>query len=133
MIPPLQPISVTSATMALTKAHAHTELYLNRAGGIAFTLPAPDVGLKYRFIIGTAPTTDCTISTAGGADIIVLEVNELEVDTSDDGPYDDNADVVTFKANVAVVGDFLDFHCDGTKWYARGQTNADGGITSGTT
>lgn len=129
----MQPISVTSATFTLTKAHAFTELYLNRAGGIAFTLPAPDVGIKYRFIIGTSPTSSCTISSNGGADIIVLSVNELETDTTEDGPYDDNADVVTFVANVALIGDFLDFHCDGTKWYARGQTNADGAITSGTT
>lgn len=129
----MQPISVTTATFTLTKDHSMTELYLNRAGGIAFTLPAPAVGIKYRFIVGTSPTSDCTISTSGGSDIIVLEVNELEVDTGDDGPYDTDADVVTFKANVAVLGDFLDMHCDGTKWYARGSTNADGGITSGTT
>lgn len=129
----MQPISVTSATFTITKAHNGVDFYLNRAGGIAFTLPEPNAGLKFRFIIGTSPTTDCTISTNGGADIIVLEVNELEVDTGDDGPYDTDADVVTFKANVAVLGDYLDFHCDGTKWYARGQTNADGGVTSGTT
>lgn len=129
----MQPISVTTSTFTLTKAHSMADIYLNRAGGIAFTLPAPDVGIKYRFIIGTSPTSDCTISSSGGADIIVLSVNELETDTGDDGPYDDNADVVTFKANVALIGDFLDFHCDGTKWYARGQTNADGAITSGTT
>ncbi len=129
----LEPISVTSATFTLTKDHAGTEIFLNRAGGIAFTLPAPDAGLKFKFIVGTAPTTNCTISTSGGDNIIVLGVNELEVDTSDDGPYDNDADVVTFIANVAVVGDFLDLYCDGTKWYGRGQTNADGGITSGTT
>jgi hypothetical protein len=129
----MEPISVTSATFALSKAHSGTEIFLNRAGGIAFTLPVPDAGLRYRFIIGTAPTSDCTIASNGGADIIVLGVNELEVDTGDDGPYDDNADLVSFKANVAVVGDFLDLYCDGTKWYGRGQTNADGGVTSATT
>jgi hypothetical protein len=128
-----EPISVTAATFAITAAHHNATFYLNRAGGIAFTLPAPDGGLAFKFVIGTAPTTDCTISSNGGADIIVLGVNELEVDTGDDGPYDDNADVVTFKANVAIVGDFLDFTCDGTKWYVRGQTNADGGVTSATT
>lgn len=129
----MEPISVTTATFTLTKAHSNTDIYLNRAGGIAFTLPAPDGGLEYNFIIGTAPTTDCTISSNGGSDIIVLSVNELETDSGDDGPYDDNADVVTFKANVAVVGDFISFRCDGTKWYGRGQTNADGAVTSGTT
>lgn len=130
----LEPISITSATFSLTKDHlAGGEIFLNRAGGIAMTLPAPDAGLSARIIVGTSPTTDCTISSAGGADIIVVSVNELETDTGDDGPYDDNADVVTFKANVALVGDFLVVSCDGTKWYMQGQTNADGAITTGTT
>lgn len=128
-----EPISVTSATFTLTKAHAGTMIVLNRAAGIAFTLPAVDAGLSFKFVVGTSPTTNCTISTSGGADIIVLEVNELEVDTGDDGPYDINADVVTFIANVAVQGDWLEMTCDGTYWYAKGNTNADGGITSGTT
>ena len=129
----LEPISLTAATATLTKDHAGCEVFLNRAAGITVTLPAPDAGLRYRFIVGTAPTTAYTINTDAGANIIVLGVNELEVDTSDDGPYDNDADIVTFVANVAVVGDFLDLYCDGTKWYGRGQTNADGGITSGTT
>jgi len=129
----MEPISVTTATFTVQKAHSHAQIYLNRAAGIALTLPAPDGGLEYEFIVGTAPTTDCTVSTFGGADIIVIGVNELEVDTSDDGPYDDNADVVTFKANVAIVGDFIKLKSDGTKWYGVGQTNADGAITTGTT
>lgn len=130
-----EPISVTTATFAVTKAHAGAQLFLNRAGGIAFTLPSPTnlKGSRFQFIIGTSPTTDCTISSYNGDNIIVLSVNELETDSTEDGPSDDNADVVTFKANVALIGDFLDFYCDGTKWYARGQTIADGAITSGTT
>lgn len=129
----LEPISLTAATATLTKDHAGAEIFLNRAGGITVTLPEPDAGLRFRFIVGTAPTTAYTINTAGGNNIIVVGVNELEVDTSDDGPYDNDADIVSFVANVAVVGDYLDLTCDGTKWYGRGQTNADGGITSGTT
>lgn len=129
----MEPISVTAATFTVTKAHSHSQIYLNRAAGIALTLPAPDGGLEYEFIIGTAPTSNCTISTNGGANIIVIGVNELEVDTGDDGPSDDNADVVTFIANVALVGDFIKLKSDGTKWYGYGQTAADGGITTGTT
>lgn len=129
----MEPISVTAATFAVTKAHSHAQIYLNRAGGITVTLPAPDGGLEYEFIVGTAPTTAYTVNTFGGADIIVIGVNELEVDTSDDGPRDDNADIVSFVANVALVGDFIKLKSDGTKWYGYGQTAADGGITTGTT
>jgi hypothetical protein len=131
----IEPISVTSATITLTKNHmAGGEIYLNRAAGIALTLPAPDAGLSARFIVGTAPATgDYVIGTNGSANIIVIGVNELEVDTNDDGPYDADADAVTLVQAVAVVGDYLDFRCDGTKWYVEGQTNADGGVTTATT
>ena len=30
-------------------------------------------------------------------------------------------------------GHSVTFECDGTLWYARGQTRADGGVTSATT
>lgn len=132
-MPMLKPITVTTSTFALTRDHYGATIYLARAGGIAFTLPAPDVQARFKFVIKTSPTSNCTISTNGGADIIVLSVNELETDTTEDGPSDDNADVVTFIANVALKGDHIDFTCDGTNWYAIGQTVADGAVTSGTT
>lgn len=129
----MQPISVTSATFTLTDAHAGTMIVLNRAGGVTMTLPAPSAGLEFYFVVGTAPTTAYTIASASSANIIVLGVNELEVDTADDGPYSAVGDLVSFVANVAVVGDFIKLTSDGTKWYGHGQTNADGGITIGST
>lgn len=132
-MPNYKPISVTTATFSITKYHSGSTFFLNRAGGIAFTLPAPANGLNFKFKIATAPTSDCTISSNGGANIIFVSVNELETDTTEDGPSDDDADVVTFKANVALKGDSLDFDCDGTSWYCRGQVIADGAVTSGTT
>ncbi len=129
----MEPISVTAATMTLTKAHASTLIVLNRAGGIGLTLPAPDGGLKYKFVVGTAPTTAYTIATASSANIIKGGINELEVDTSDDGPYSAVGDLFSFVANIAVVGDWADFESDGTSWFVTGQTNADGGVTIGST
>jgi len=73
------------------------------------------------------------IVTNGGADIIIGGINELEVDTGDDGPYDANADTVNLVASVAVVGDWIEMVSDGTSWYMTGQTNADGGVTTSTT
>jgi len=128
-----KPISITTATFQIRKGHHDTTFMLNRAGGIAITLPALTAGMRFKTIIGTAPTSDCTISSSGGADVIVVSVNELETDTTEDGPSDDNADVVTFKANVALKGDSLTWECDGSFWYAIGQVVADGAITSGTT
>jgi len=58
----------------------------------------------------------------------------LEVDTADDGPYDDNADTVNLlDSPAAAVGDYLSCVSDGTLWYCTGQTNLDGVVTSSTT
>ena len=55
--------------------------------------------------------------------------DENEVDTDDDGPYNAAHTTITFADGVAVAGDYVELLCDGTNWYATGQTNADGGIT----
>ncbi len=120
--------TVTAANV-ITAAGSGKTFFLGLAGGFASTLPAPAAGLKYRFVVSVAPTTAYTIVTNGSANIIKGGINELEVDTGDDGPYDNDADTLTFVANVAVVGDWVDFESDGTSWFIRGQTNADGGIT----
>lgn len=107
--------------------------FLALAGGFTVTLPAPALGLELEFIVSVAPTTAYIIATDSGDDVIVAGIAELEVDTSNDGPYDDNADAFNFVASVAVVGDRVKFISDGTKWYGIGQTNADGGVTMSTT
>lgn len=125
----MQPISVSTATFALNRGHAGTDIILNRAGGIALTLPAPEAGLEFRFVVGTAPTTSCTVATAGGANVLAVGINELEVDTGDDGPYLADGDTITFVENIAAVGDFVSIRADGSKWFGHGQANLDGGIT----
>jgi hypothetical protein len=62
-------------------------------------------------------------------DILIGGINELEVDTNDDGPYDASADTITFVDGTAVVGDYVYLISDGTSYYVRGQANADGGVT----
>ena len=128
-------VEVLSAAKTLTAADSGKTFMLALAAGFAVTLPAPALGLNFKFVVSTAPTDgDYTIASNGGDNIIVIGVNELDVDTGNNGPYDDNADLVTLVEDVAVKGDFVDVYaCDGTSWYARGQTNADGGITTSTT
>lgn len=124
---------VLSAAKTLDEEDNGKTFFLALAGGFTVTLPAPQLGYEVEFIVSVAPTTAYVIVTNGGADIIVAGINELEVDTTEDGPYDDNADTFNFVALVAVVGDRVKFKCDGTKWYGYGQTNADGGVTMSTT
>ena len=130
---PSDQTDVLTAASTLTASQSGSTFFLDLAGGFTTTLPAPADGLRYKFIVKTAPTTAYIIVTNGGADIMIGGINELEVDTSDDGPYDANADTFNFVASVAVVGDWVEMISDGTSWYYTGQTNADGGVTTSTT
>lgn len=125
---------IVTAAKALHAQDSGKVMFLSAAAGFATTLPPPALGLEFTFIVKTAPTSNgYTIVTNGSANIMVVSVNEVETDTTEDGPTDDNADIITLVANVALAGDMLRFWCDGTLWYAIGQTRADGGITTGTT
>lgn len=124
---------IVTTTNVITASESGKTFYLNLAGGFTSTLPAPFLGGKFKFVVSTAPTTAYIIVTTSGADIMIGGINELEVDTGDDGPYDANADTLNFVASTAVVGDYVIFESDGTSWFYYGQTNADGGITTSTT
>jgi redox-sensitive bicupin YhaK (pirin superfamily) len=61
------PVNCTASTLAVDPAtHAGKVVTLNRAGGIAVTLPvASGTGDKYTFIIGTTFTSSATIKVTG--------------------------------------------------------------------
>lgn len=120
-------MEILTAAKTLSADDSGKTLFLSLAGGFTVTLPAVKEGLNFRFIIKTSPTTAYIITGAAGT--LVGGINELEVDTADDGPYTASAASLNFTANVAVLGDYADFHSDGVKWFVRGQTNADGGVT----
>ena len=64
------PVNVTSATQILnSREHANRTITLNRAAGIAVTLPAATgSGDKYRFVVGTTFTANGTIKVANASD-----------------------------------------------------------------
>lgn len=119
-----------TAVGTLTTADCGKTLMLNSATEFATTLPSPTSGCVIRFVVKAAPASaSYTVVTASSANILIGGINELEVDTGDDGPYDNDGDTITFVDAVAVVGDFVELVSDGTRWYLHGQTNADGGST----
>lgn len=126
-------VETVITTNVITAAESGKTFFLALAAGFLSTLPAPAAGLRYKFIVAISPTTAYTIATASSANIIIGGINELEVDTADDGPYSAVGDLISFVANVAVVGDWCEVISDGTSWFLTGQTNADGGITIGST
>ncbi len=66
------PVDTTASTLAVVQAtHAGRTLTLNRAGGIAVTLPAASgTGAIYRFIVGTTFSSAGTIKVANTSDIM---------------------------------------------------------------
>lgn len=124
---------VLITTKVISPDESGTTFYLTLAGGFQVDLPPVELGLKYKFVVAVDPGTAYVIVTDSGDDIMIGGINELEVTTGNDGPYDINADTLNFVAAIAVVGDFVVFESDGTNWYFYGQTNADGGVTTSTT
>lgn len=65
-------VNVTTTPLAVTEAdHSGKTLVLDKADGLAITLPAAAAGLKFRFIIKTTITSASTIKSATGADIMI--------------------------------------------------------------
>lgn len=65
-------VNVTASTLAVTvAAHDSKVVTLNRAGGIAVTLPAATgSGAKFHFVVGTTYTTAGTIKVTGNDTMI---------------------------------------------------------------
>jgi len=104
---------------------------LNAAAGAAITLPSvadAQEGWNCRFIVGTAFDTTDWIITATAA-IMVGGINELEVDTADDGPSSVGGTTINIELGAETIGDYVDFVVADGKMYINGQTKLDGGMT----
>ena len=97
------------------------------------TVSKAGAGWSCKIVVKAAPSgADYVVTEDTGSDtnvIITNGINELEVDTNDDGPYNAGHTTITFADGVAVAGDYVEIFCDGTNFYATGQTKADGGIS----
>lgn len=65
-------VDCTASTLVVTEAlHDGKTITLNRAAGIAVTLPAAAAGLKFRFVVGTTFTGAASIKSVAGTDIMI--------------------------------------------------------------
>jgi hypothetical protein len=129
-VSPSAKVETVTAANVITASETGKTFFQALAGGFASTLPAPAAGLKYRFVVSVSPTTAYTIVTNGSANIIKGGTIEIAGTAS---PYINNGDLITFVANTAVVGDWVELVSDGTSWFLSGMSSADGGITLGST
>lgn len=65
-------VNATAATLTVTEAlHDSRTIVLDRAGGIAVTLPVAAAGLRFRFIVKTTFTGAASIKSVAGTDIMI--------------------------------------------------------------
>lgn len=121
------PVETVTTTNVLTAAESGSTYFLDLAAGFVTTLPAPQSGLRFTFIVKTAPTGgNYTVVTNASANIIKGNANSVAGDAGDSGTGDDT---INFVANQSVAGDKVEVYSDGTSWFAYAVTRVAAGVT----
>lgn len=125
-------VNATASTLAVTAAeHAGRVVTLNRAGGIAVTLPAATgSGNKYTFIVGTTFTTSGTIKVTGNDTMVGNAL--LAIDAADTAVMFEagaTADTITMDGSTTggIAGqivELIDIAAD--LWFVRTSSAATG-------
>ena len=99
------------------------QLITSGTDGAAISLPAPEDGLNFTFVVGAAfATTDWTIVSATN----VTEGNVLVAGAHVAGV---NENTVSFVASAESIGDYVQYISDGTSWFVSGSGVTTGSIT----
>jgi hypothetical protein len=116
-----------STTNVITQAENGKTFFLSNAAGFTSTLPVPLLGLKFRFIVRTIPSSgDYVITTDSGDNILFGTINEI---TTTAGVAISAQDTLNFKSGVAQDGDWAEFESDGLAWYVHGAVQTDNAVT----
>ena len=123
----LTPTTTLTATTTVTAAQSGTTFFLSAGTEFVTTLPAPAVGLNYRFIVGAAPASaSYTVVTASSANIMKgFAVNAAGAAVTPLG----DGDTITFVDSQAVAGDSASVVSDGTSWFVTGFAQVAAGVT----
>jgi len=119
----------TTAANSLLYTECGKTIFLNSTTEFATTLPAPQAGCSFQFIVKAAPSgASYTVLTSGGSNLIdgVVVVNGASVACADE-------DTLTFTDGAAVSGDMVSLYSDGTNWYVSGAATAATGVACSAT
>lgn len=120
---------VVTATNVITAEESGKTFFLDALAGFESTLPTAAAGLRFRFIVKTAPTSNGYTITGSPADKIFGTVACSGAEDTVNGVTGNATDNVILVHNVALVGDLLDFFSDGTNWYVTGNVNTFAAVT----
>jgi hypothetical protein len=134
---PYKPTTIrhtTGASLALTAAQSGAVVYLDKADGVAITLPASAVGLTYRFIVVTSVTSNAyKLSTAvQGTEFFDGTVNSLQDAAvasavfTGDGTSHDNISMSGTTTGGLIGTDLMVTCTAANKWTTSGFLRASG-------
>lgn len=123
-------VEVVTATNVIAATESGRTYALSAVAGFESTLPTAAAGLRFRFVVKTAPTSNGYTITGAPADKIQGTVAASGAEATVNGVTAVDADNVILVANQATVGDFLEFFSDGTNWYVTGNVNTFAAITA---
>lgn len=121
---------VVTATNVLTATESGKTLYLDAAEGFETTLPAAALGLNFKFVVKTAPTSNGYTITGDPADKIYGTVACSGAEATINGVTASAADNVILVHNQATIGDLVAFMSDGANWYVTGNVNTYAALTA---
>lgn len=123
---------VVTTTNVIAASESGSTFFLDNATGFVSTLPAPALGLKFKFVMKTAVTTTAghTVIAAASATIIKGQVLTNDVNSGTDADFGTAGELtLTFVINKSVAGDWAEFECDGTSWFVRAGCSVFDAIT----
>lgn len=127
----IEPAEVVTATNVIAASESGSTFFLNSATEFVSTLPAPALGLNFKFVVAAAPSAaSYTIVTNASANVIKGQVFTSDVNSATDADFETaGGDTITFVDSKAVAGDTVELVCDGTTWFARCYTSVFDGVT----
>lgn len=122
---------VVIATNVITASENGKTFFLSAATEFVSTLPAPAKGLRFTFIVSTAPSgASYTVVTNASANVIKGHVLSSDLNAAADGDFETaGGDTLSFVDSKAVAGDRAHFECDGTKWFVSAACTVFDAIT----
>jgi hypothetical protein len=131
-------ITADDETLALAAEDSGKTVVLDRAAGVAVTLPIADPGLRFKFFVKTSAATGSYVITAGKtSDLYIGSVTMVDTDTSDTHTdqvpdvSDDDALTLNGSTTGGLIGSWLELECYTlNRWFVRGVSRHTGNVAT---
>lgn len=115
-----------ATTLSATVDNGKTIL-LNSTTAFATTLPAPAMGLRYKFIVTGIPGASAHTIVASGA-IIKGSVSSADLANASAAASTTGGTTISL-GTTAYAGDWVELVSNGVNWFLSGSVKAQGGLT----